>query len=483
MHYYLGIDCGGTFIKGAIYDEKGKLKAHHREALQVLNPSPYLAERDLHQLWASAKKVIHHLFAKSLIKGDEIKGIGITAQGKGAYLLDKNHHPLGQGILSSDKRALKRVKAWQEEGIADKAYALSRQTLWTGHPVSILRAIKDQDPNRYQQIGAVLMAHDYLRFCLTGSLFVEETNISESNLYNMHTGKLDSALFQLFGIEEIEDALPEIVKSQQIAGYVSRKVAQETGLAQGTPVVGGLFDVVANAYSVNLAKDNALNISLGTWSVVSGLTQDLKDTSYPYVYGRFCTEDTYIVHEASPTSSANLEWFLSQWQSISYADINASVKALPVGESGLFFIPFLYGSNQGSHMQGGFYGLQAHHSRYHLLQAVYEGVLFSLMLHLERMKKRFPETEHLIVSGGATKSRPWMQMLADLSGLPIALPKGDASGCFGAAQMAMPQEIRQQMPKLHLSPLTPQLASGKKLNQKYQQYQKLIQCLQQFHQR
>ncbi|VTR26934.1 L-xylulose/3-keto-L-gulonate kinase [Serratia fonticola] len=51
----------------------------------------------------------------------------------------------------------------------------------------------------------------YLRYCLTDELACEETNISESNLYQMERGCYDPALAQLLGIGEIMSALPPIV--------------------------------------------------------------------------------------------------------------------------------------------------------------------------------------------------------------------------------------------------------------------------------
>ncbi len=59
------------------------------------------------------------------------------------------------------------VRRWQEDGIPEKLYPLTRQTLWTGHPVSLLRWLKEHEPERYAQIGCVMMTHDYLRWCLT----------------------------------------------------------------------------------------------------------------------------------------------------------------------------------------------------------------------------------------------------------------------------------------------------------------------------
>jgi L-xylulokinase len=53
--------------------------------------------------------------------------------------------------------------------------------------------VKENEPQRYAQIGCVMMGHDYLRWCLTGVKGCEESNISESNLYNMTTGQYDPA--------------------------------------------------------------------------------------------------------------------------------------------------------------------------------------------------------------------------------------------------------------------------------------------------
>lgn len=107
----------------------------------------------------------------------------------------------------------------------------------------------------------------------------------------------------------------------------------------------------------------------------------------------------YIVHEASPTSSGNLEWLTAQWGDMSFSEINHAVASLPKAESDVYFLPFLYGSNAGLEMTSGFYGMQALHTRAHLLQAVYEGVVFCHMTHLNRMLERFTHVHALRVTG------------------------------------------------------------------------------------
>lgn len=479
MNYYLGIDCGGTFIKAAIFDVSGNMIACVRENVCVISEKSGYAERDMYNLWTLCAGVIRKTIEKSKLPSEQIKAVGISAQGKGIFLLDEDKKPLGRAILSSDQRSLEIVRSWQEDGLPEKLYPITRQTLWTGHPVSILRWIKEYEPERYQKIGSILMSHDYLRFCLTGELSCEETNISESNLYNMNTGKYDPLLASLFGLDGIIDKLPKVVSANDIAGYITKDAAELTGLNIGTIVVGGLFDVVSTALCAELDDETKLNVVLGTWSVVSGVTTEI-DThqELPFVYGRYAESRKFIVHEASPTSAGNLEWFVKQWN-LDYQEINQQISTLEPASSSILFVPFLYGSNAGLGMQGGFYGIQSHHGQAHLLQAIYEGVLFSLMHHIDRMLKRFPNTKILRVTGGPTKSDIWLQMLADFTGMRLEIPQIEETGCLGAALMAMQGEGNMNKP-FKANPMKvvePNLSYFSAYQEKYKRYKQFTNAL------
>lgn len=488
MEYWLGIDCGGTFIKAAAVDKAGNSAWVARRNVGIISDAPGYAERDGEELWQVCGEVIREVLAH--VPAAQIRGIGISAQGKGLFTLDKDGKTLGRGILSSDQRALAIVKDWQAANIPQTLYPKTRQTLWTGHPVSILRALKEQDPARYQAIAAILMAHDYLRYRLTDTIACEETNISESNLYNFNLGSYDRELAELLDIGEIFPVLPPIVAATAIAGHISADAAALTGLVQGTPVVGGLFDVVSTALCAGLDNEAVLNVVLGTWSVVTGMTDHIDDTqTLPFVYGKSAQAGQYIVHEASPTSAANLEWVNDLLGKEDYQAVNDRVAALPPAASSVFFLPFLYGSNAGLGMQAGFYGLQSLHGKAHLYQAVYEGVLFSLMSHVNRIVHRFPDVQTLRITGGPAKSAVWMQMLADLSGKTVEIPAVEETGCLGAALAAMVgsgvyADIQSASRALDipLARYTPNPAHQAAYAQKYQRYQTLVGQLQAFNQ-
>ncbi|MBO6258983.1 MAG: carbohydrate kinase [Succinivibrio sp.] len=437
---WLGIDVGGTTIKAGLYDEQCNELSSGRENLTQLSPKPGYAERDMIVLRDKCYQVIREALSKSGITPSSIKGIAISAQGKGLYPIDKTGRPAfgTNGIISADRRAIDVVKRWSEEHIEQQLYPYTRQALWTGHPVSILRWFKENEPEKYRNIDTVMMPHDYLRFCLTGDKAVELTNISESNLFNMNTEQFDERLAKLTGIEDIMAKLPRIVQSTEQCGTVNKEAAEHTGLAEGTPVFGGLFDVDSVAITSGLVDGNSLNVSIGTWSVTTGLATELSDKDvHPFVYGRHPARSTYIIHEASPTSSGNLEWVCRNLCCSDFTKINAMVKNSLEKKNDVFFLPFLYGSNASLDATAGFYGLQAAHDSGDLFAACYEGVVFAGMKHINSLKRKFTNVKKLVVTGGPTHSRIWMQILSDTAQLPLELPKLEEPGCLGAALVAM----------------------------------------------
>ncbi|PJE55824.1 FGGY-family carbohydrate kinase [Marinomonas sp. BSi20584] len=497
MNYFIGIDSGGTFMKAALLDSNGKQIAIAKVSAKVLNEQQGWVERELDDLWSDAKSAIIKLLKSVDIDAADIKGLSISAQGKGVYLLDKKGENLRNGIISSDSRSLNIVKRWQEEKIPEAIYPITLQTLWTGHPVSIVRWLKDHEPQNYQQIGSILMAHDYLRYRLTGNIASELTNISESNFFNATSGEYDPELLRVFGIEEVFSALPPIIKPDELAGYVTQKVAEETGLEAGMPVFGGLFDVVSTAICSGInANEDTLNYVTGTWAVTSGIAtdipseSDINESNYNYVYGHYVLDKQYIIHDASPTSASNYEWFhdyLGKNGEIDHQTNQQLVSELPAAASELFFVPFLYGSNMGLGIKAGFYGMQSHHTKGHLIQAIWEGILFCHNVHLDRMRTRFPNASVLRVTGGTTTSEAWMQMLADLTGMLVDIPSLDETGSLGAALVAMVgvgqyESIESGLAAMAIDAkrIEPNPAHYHAYQRKYRRYLKLVSLFKEF---
>ena len=104
-------------------------------------------------------------------------------------------------------------------------------------------------------------------------------------------------------------------------------------------------------------------------------------------------------------------------------------------EDGLFFYPFKGTYGDGVFNKGAFVGMDLSHNRYHLAKAVMEGVVFQILWMMEAFKTK-PSEEGIKLSGGASKSEVWTQILADVSGLPVRIPEVADLACVGAAILA-----------------------------------------------
>ena len=91
--FWLGIDCGGTYLKAGLYTREGKEVCIERRTVATLSPRAGYAERDMNQLWQQCHTTVALLLNNARVSGEQIKGVGISAQGKGLFLLDKQDRP------------------------------------------------------------------------------------------------------------------------------------------------------------------------------------------------------------------------------------------------------------------------------------------------------------------------------------------------------------------------------------------------------
>ncbi|MBN4864671.1 MULTISPECIES: FGGY-family carbohydrate kinase [Providencia] len=437
--FFMGVDLGGTVIKAGIYTPEGQEITVAEHPFPTESPEAGFSERNMNELWQASCHVIRDAIKNSRLNASQISGVSFSSHGKGLYLLDKQGKPVRKGIVSSDSRAQAIVDKWHQNGTADNAYPLSLQQLWASHPVALLSWLKENEPDNYRDTGHILMVHDYIRYRLTEQIACEETNISGSQLFNQIQSGYDPKLCQLFGIDEVNDKLAPVINSAELAGTVTRQAAEESGLMEGTPVFGGFFDVVGAALASGVSQKDKLSAVAGTWTISTRVFDEIVPSDYPYVWSKYCIPGTYFVHEGSPTSASNLAWFTRHFFNQRLQDydvLNHCVAEGATRKNDILFFPWLYGSNYHSNLHGGLLGLSSHHTDADIVYAIYQGIVFSHLLHQDRIVGLDNATESIRFTGGPTQSPLWMQMFCDASNLPLDVVNVQQSGCQAAALCA-----------------------------------------------
>jgi L-xylulokinase len=436
--YLLGLDAGNTVIKAVIFDRVGNEIAAASAEGHSRMPYPGHVERGLDELWENARRVIRACVEDAGIGAHEIAALGCAGHGNGLYALDRDGRPL-LGIQSLDTRAAGLVEEWQAEGVGDRTYPIGQQRPWPSQTPTLLAWLKRHRPDIFANVGTVFLCKDFIVNRLTGERVSDVSDMTGCGLLNVAARRYDPALMAAYGLADCMELLPPLLESADIAGRVTDEAAAETGLAAGTPVVGGLFDVVASAIGSGVTRTGAASIIAGTWSI-NQVIIDRPELEAPVFMSSTFDRDRYMAIESSATSAANLEWLVREFFADQHSDGRSpfdlccalASESTPAPDDPLYH-PYLYGAQLDGNARAGFYGVAGWHTKGHLIRAVLEGVAFGHRQHIETMRAAGASFDEAVLSGGGSRSLTWPQIFADVLGVPVSVARSRETGALGAA--------------------------------------------------
>ncbi len=443
--YTIGLDNGGTSSKAALFDMGGREIAAASRQTPVLTPRPGYNERDMEALWQANCECVREVLSASGIPAEEILGIAVCGHGKGLYAWGRDGKPARNGIVSTDNRAWQYPEKWKREGTAAQLYPQHCQELLACQQVSLLAWLKDHERKTYDNIEWVFSVKDYIRFRLTGEAYSEATDISGSGLMDVRNARFDRAMLDGLGIGEMFDRLAPVRYSADRCGSITAEAAGLTGLAEGTPVAGGMFDIDACAIAMDITKPEQLCTITGTWSINEFISPVPITGTAIAMNSLYAIPGFYLLEECSATSAGNLEWFVRNHMANDpvpegkklYAHIDDLVAGIDPADCEVYYLPFLYGSNAHPLAKATFAGLTTYHSKAHMLRAIFEGVAFSHKTHIDRLLSVRGAPKAVRMAGGAANSPVWVQMFADVLGLPVETVRGVKElGALGSAMAA-----------------------------------------------
>jgi xylulokinase len=121
---------------------------------------------------------------------------------------------------------------------------------------------------------------------------------------------------------------------------------------------------------------------------------------------------------------------------ISYDSLMGEGERWGPGVEGLTFLPYLAGErtpHADPDARGAFSGLSLRHDRGALVRAVLEGVAFGLRDSLELLRSLDVDADTARVSGGGSRSKLWLRIVASVLGLSLELTAVEEGAAYGAA--------------------------------------------------
>ena len=236
-----------------------------------------------------------------------------------------------------------------------------------------------------------------------------------------------------------------------MTGTVTKEAAALTGLVEGTPVAGGAGDNAAAAVGTGVVEEGKAFTTLGTSGVVFAHSDRVTIDPQGRVH-TFCSAvpGCWTVMSCTLAAGLSLHWFRDNFckEEMVAADgigkdpyflMDQEAARVPIGANNLLYLPYLMGERSPKldpNARGVFFGLSAIHTKYDMLRAVLEGVIYSQRECLDILRGMGVVSSEMLACGGGGTSPLWRQMMADVYNLPVRTSSSKEGPALGAAILA-----------------------------------------------
>lgn len=447
MAYVIGLDIGTTSTIGILIALPDRVLSLASRPVTLRSPQPGWAEEDPAEWWANAAAITRELITTAGIKASDVAAVGVTGMLPAVILLDEAGKVIRPSIQQSDARCGAEVadlRAERDEAafIAKAGNGINQQLV-----TAKLRWIERHEPDVFARIATVFGSYDYVNFRLTGERAVEQNWALEAGFVNVTRHAIDDDLVALAHVPRA--AVPRLVRSHEILGHVIEAAAAQTGLASGTPVVGGAADLIASALGAGITRAGDVLLKFG--GSVDILIATDKVAPDPRLYLDYhLVPGLYMPNGCLSTGGSALNWFARGFAGgeanaahaaglTLHQHLDCLAEAKPAGSEGLVILPYFLGEKTPIHdpaARGVFDGLTLSHDIGHFWRALLEAYAYALLHHVEVLNAIGHRTECYLASDGGSNSRIWMQIVADVLQAPVQRLTGHPGSCLGAAWTA-----------------------------------------------
>ena len=409
--YIVAIDGGTQSTKVSIFDTQG-----HEICSQGVKLRPMhlygdsRAEHPDDDLWDSLKEACQSVFRK--FEGDRERIIGV---GLGSIRCCR-------ALLKADGNLASPVQSWMD--------------------LRLSRPYEHED----DRVRYVTTTTGYLTHRLTG-----ETKDTRSNYvgpwpidWNTLDWIEDQAAFDAYHTPRA--MLFDLVDPSTVLGRVTEFAAEATGLPAGIPVVATSNDKAVEGLGAGLVNDGTVLVSLGTYitSMMVGASNNQNTVNYWVNPG--ATPGEYLYESSGiRRGMSTVTWVMdllgsdiveaAKERGLSTENyLEMLAKDVPAGCGGLYTVLHWLARPDHLHERGMIIGFNGTHKGQHLFRSVMEGIAMTMKNHAQAMCDELGiKLSKIVVSGGGSNGNLFMQIFADVFGVPAHRNIVNGSASMGAA--------------------------------------------------
>lgn len=441
----LGIDVGTTGCKAAAFSIEGEcLGSAYREYAQ-LQPRIGWAELDGRDVMDRVKQCVAEVVRRTT--GDPVTAISASSLGEAMTPVSADREILGNSILMVDLRGQEHVDRLRSEIGQEAFYDINPNILGPNYTLPKILWLRDSEPEIYEKTWKFLLWVDLVTVMFGCEPLISHSLANRTLLYDIRREDWSETLLGWASVDR--DMLPRPVHSGTSAGPISDAVADELGLPRGVEMIVGGHDQCCNALGAGIHQAGRAVCGMGTFECITPVYDHIPAAATMLPGGfnieHHVLEELYVSF-AFNQSGALVRWFRDTFASAERRHVpdgediyDLLTAEMPAGPTRLLVLPHFEITGTPdfiSDSAGVIAGLKTGTTRGEILRGIMEGATFYFVDSLERMKAAGIDTRELVATGGGARSDAWLQIKADILGIPFVRPRITECTILGAAMLA-----------------------------------------------
>ena len=441
----MGIDVGTTGCKVVAFDEAGAVLAQAGREYPLLSPNPGWYELDPEQVWSYIRECLRAV--NTQVGHDPVTALSLSSQGEAMVPVSENGRVLANSPVSSDRRNAKQT--------AEMEAALGRERIFelTGQPMSTIYTLpkllwwRDNAPEIIEQAWKFLCYVDFVAYKLGVEPVIDYSMAARTLAFDYRTEDWSDELLAAGHIRR--DQLSRPLPSGEIIGEIPRALAAELGFSGSVKVVTGGHDQPAGALGAGVLQPGTAMLAIGTTEALVAVTEKPRKPMLGYNVSCYhhAAPGSFIALSGNQTGGRLLRWYRDELGAAERAiaaeterDVyDVIIEQIDDAPGDMILLPYFVGSG-GLHddpsATGVVIGLSFDSRRADIVRAILEGLTYEQALCIRLLNEAGVDVNRIRAIGGGSRSERWMQIKADITGLPISVIHTSEAASLGVAMLA-----------------------------------------------
>jgi xylulokinase len=449
----LGIDVGTSALKALLADERGSIRAVRRGYRLDVGRDGRV-ELDADRVWRAARSAIRELAAEASAGRSRVVAICAGGSGDEAVWLDDRGRPVAPIPMALDARAEPDGRRLVEAIGAARYMAMTGLPPSGAYPLPRLAWLRRTAPERAGRVRRLLAWPEFLALRLGVEPVAEPTLAARSGAFDIERGAWSEALLAAAGIPI--ELFPPVAPIGSIVGTIPAAVADALGLPNGVRVVAGGFDQAMATFGAGVVGPGLAHLGAGSWEALTALRPARSAELVPHGFS------------VGPAIGAPGQWSaMASWPgAVALGWVGAlgrlEASSRPRGSSDVRRALAVAGTARDEPTdvlvlpdveRASIAGLRIDVDAPILARAVLEGIAFAAAEHLEALGRSGDVVEEVRITGGGRLDPAWLQLRADVLGVPVVAIEPPETGIAAAAALAWAGAVGDRSAAEHVAAL------------------------------